>query len=103
MPCRCDGAILPRDDHEAVNARRVLRSAPLTRSRLLAGTTGLVRRIVMKFVELRSRGGDYFVVAANIAYLRADENGQTKIGLVGGDSLLVVGSMAEIAALVLAG
>jgi protein TonB len=57
----------------------------------------------MKFVELRSRGGDYFVVAANIAYLRADENGQTKIGLVGGDSLLVVGSIAEIAALVLAG
>jgi len=57
----------------------------------------------MKFVELKSRGGDYFVVAANIAYLRADENGQTKIGLVGGDSLLVVGSVAEIAALVLAG
>jgi len=57
----------------------------------------------MKFVELKSRGGDYFVVAANIAYLRADENGQTKIGLVGGDSLLVVGSIAEIAALVLAG
>ncbi len=57
----------------------------------------------MKFVELKSRGGDYFVVAANIAYLRTDENGQTKIGLVGGDSLLVVGSIAEIAALVLAG
>ena len=57
----------------------------------------------MKFVELRSRGGDYFVVAANIAYLRADENGQTKVGLVGGDSLLVVGSITEIAALVLAG
>lgn len=57
----------------------------------------------MKFVELKSRGGDYFVVAANIAYLRADENGQTKIGLVGGDSLLVVGSVSEIAALVLAG
>eukprot|EP01035_Chromulina_nebulosa_P067871 gene67871-92997_t len=53
----------------------------------------------MKFIELKSRGGDYFVVAANIAYLRADENGQTKIGLVGGDSLLVVGSIAEIAAL----
>jgi protein TonB len=52
----------------------------------------------MKFVELKSRGGDYFVVAANIAYLRADENGQTKIGLIGGDSLLVVGTMAEIAA-----
>jgi hypothetical protein len=59
--------------------------------------------IAMKFIELKSRGGDYFVVAANIAYLRADENGQTKIGLVGGDSLLVVGSIAEIAALVLAG
>ena len=57
----------------------------------------------MKFVELKSRGGDYFVVAANIAYLRADENGQTKIGLVGGDSILVVGSITEIAALVLAG
>ncbi|MDB5736967.1 MAG: hypothetical protein JWO65_635 [Sphingomonas bacterium] len=57
----------------------------------------------MKFVELKSRGGDYFVVAENIAYLRADENGQTKIGLIGGDSLLVVGSMKEVAAKVLAG
>ena len=56
----------------------------------------------MKFVELKSRGGDYFVVAENIAYLRADENGQTKVGLVGGDSLLVVGVMADIAARVLA-
>lgn len=54
----------------------------------------------MKFVELSSRGGNYLVVAANIAYLRTDENGQTKVGLIGGDSLLVVGSMAEIAALV---
>jgi protein TonB len=57
----------------------------------------------MKFVELHSRGGDYFVVAANIAYLRADENGQTKVGLIGGDSLLVVGSMAEIVAQITAG
>ena len=57
----------------------------------------------MKFIEFRSRGGDYFVVAANIAYLRADENGQTKIGMVGGDSLLVVGTITEIAAVVLAG
>ena len=56
----------------------------------------------MKFVELHSRGGDYLVVAANIAYLRADENGQTKVGLVGGDSLLVVGSLKEVAAQVLA-
>ncbi len=56
----------------------------------------------MKFVELKSRGGDYFVVAGNIAYLRTDQNGQTKVGLIGGDSLLVVGSMAEVAAQVLA-
>ena len=56
----------------------------------------------MKFVQLKSRGGDYLVVESNIAYLRADENGQTKIGLVGGDSLLVVGSISEVAALVLA-
>jgi hypothetical protein len=56
----------------------------------------------MKFVELKSRGGDYYVVAANIAYLRADENGQTKVGLIGGDSLLVVGSMPEIVARVMA-
>lgn len=52
----------------------------------------------MKLVALDSRGGNYLVVAANIAYLRQDENGQTKVGLVGGDSLLVVGSLADIAA-----
>lgn len=52
----------------------------------------------MKFIELKSRGGDYFVVAENIAYLRVDENGQTKVGLIGGDSLLVVGSPADIVA-----
>ena len=57
----------------------------------------------MKFILLKSRGGDYLVVAANIAYLRADENGQTKVGMVGGDSLLVVGSMEEVAQKVLAG
>jgi hypothetical protein len=56
----------------------------------------------MKFVHLHSRGGDYYVVAANIAYLRKDENGQTKVGLVGGDSLLVVGEMEEIVAKVTA-
>ncbi len=56
----------------------------------------------MKFIELRSRGGDYRVVAANVAYLRADENGQTKVGLVGGDSLLVVGGMDEVMARLLA-
>ena len=57
----------------------------------------------MKFVSLKSRGGDYLVVAQNIAYLRAHENGQTKVGLVGGDSLLVIGSIEENAAAVLAG
>jgi hypothetical protein len=57
----------------------------------------------MKFVPLKSRGGDYLVVADNVAYLRTDENGQTKVGLVGGDSLLVAGSIEEIAAIIQAG
>lgn len=57
----------------------------------------------MKFVKLRSRGGDYMVVVSNIAYLRADENGQTKVGMVGGDPILVVGSIEETAATILAG
>ena len=57
----------------------------------------------MKFVLLKSRGGDYMVVVGNIAYLRADENGQTKIGMVGGDALLVAGTIAETAATILAG
>jgi hypothetical protein len=57
----------------------------------------------MKFVLLKSRGGDYMVVVANIAYLRTDENGQTKVGMVGGDSLLVAGTIEETAATVLAG
>ena len=43
------------------------------------------------------------VAVANIAYLRNDENGQTKIGMIGGDQLLVVGSMEEIAAKIAAG
>jgi hypothetical protein len=56
----------------------------------------------MKFVLLKSWGGDYMVVASNIAYLRNDENNQTKIGLVGGDSILVSGTMDEVAATILA-
>ncbi len=55
----------------------------------------------MKFVLLRSRGGDYLVVAENIAWLRSHENGQTKVGVVGGDSLLVAGSIEETAAAIL--
>ncbi len=54
----------------------------------------------MKLVKIHSRGGDYMVALQNIAYLRNDENGQTKIGIVGGDSLLVVGKMDEIAAII---
>ncbi|UVO52776.1 hypothetical protein [Sphingomonas sp. SUN039] len=57
----------------------------------------------MKFVKLKSRGGDYMVVVANIAYLRTDENEQTKVGMVGGDALLVAGTIDEVAATVLAG
>jgi len=56
----------------------------------------------MKFVLLKSHGGDYLVVVANIAWLRAHENGQTKVGVVGGDSLLVAGSIQDTAATILA-
>lgn len=51
----------------------------------------------MKFIALHSRGGDYLVVASNVAWLRSAENGQTQIGIVGGQPLLVAGSMREIA------
>lgn len=57
----------------------------------------------MKFVLLKSRGGDYLVVTQQIAYLRTHENGQTKVGLVGGDSLLVAGSIEDTAATIVAG
>ena len=53
----------------------------------------------MKFVQLHSRGGNYMVVAANVAWLRDAENGQTNVGMVGGSPLLVVGSMAEVSAI----
>jgi len=57
----------------------------------------------MKFVQLNSRGGNYLVVADNVAWLRAFENGQTQIGIVGGAPLLVAGTMKETAATILAG
>ena len=57
----------------------------------------------MKFVPLKSRGGNYLVVASNIAWLRSDENGQTKVGIIGSTPLLVDGSIDDIAATVLAG
>jgi periplasmic protein TonB len=57
----------------------------------------------MKFVPLASRGGNYLVVAQNIAWLRTAENGQTNVGIVGGSPLLVTGSVEEVAATILAG
>lgn len=56
----------------------------------------------MKFVSLPSRGGDYLVIVANIAWLRNAENGQTNVGIVGSDPLLVAGTMEETAARILA-
>ena len=50
----------------------------------------------MKFVALDSRGGNYLVVASNIAWRRAAENGQTTVGIVGGQPLLVTGTMDEV-------
>jgi len=52
----------------------------------------------MKFVPLKSRGGDYLVVTSNIAWLRTGENGQTLVGIVGGTPLLVSGSIEDVAA-----
>lgn len=57
----------------------------------------------MKFVELKSRGGNYLVVAGNVAWLRTGENGQTVVGIVGSTPLLVNGSIEEVAATILAG
>jgi hypothetical protein len=57
----------------------------------------------MKFVLLTSRGGDYMVVAQNVAWLRSRENGQTKVGMVGSDSIQVAGTIEEVAAAILAG
>ena len=57
----------------------------------------------MKFVSLKSRGGNYLVVVENVAWLRTGENGQTQVGIVGGSPLLVSGSIEEVAAVILAG
>jgi hypothetical protein len=57
----------------------------------------------MKFVSLQSRGGNYLVVASNIAWLRTGENGQTNVGIIGSSPLLVTGSMEEVAAMILEG
>ena len=54
----------------------------------------------MKFIQLKSRGGNYLVVTTNIAWLRAYEDGQTQVGIVGGAPLLVAGTLEEIATLI---
>ena len=57
----------------------------------------------MKFVALESRGGNYLVVASNVAWLRAAENGQTSVGIVGGQPLLVTGTVEQVAQKIMAG
>ena len=57
----------------------------------------------MKFIVLKSRGGNYLVVAEIVAWLRAHENDQTHVGVVGGAPILVAGSIEETAATILAG
>ena len=57
----------------------------------------------MKFVHLESRGGNYMVVASNVAWLRVGENGQTLVGIVGGQPLLVTGTPESVAEKLLAG
>jgi hypothetical protein len=59
--------------------------------------------MVMKFVKLKSHGGDYLVIAQNIAWLRAHENNQTKVGMIGSDAILVAGAIEEVKAAILAG
>jgi hypothetical protein len=57
----------------------------------------------MKFIALKSRGGNYLVVAENVAWLRTYENDQTQVGIIGGQPLLVAGKIEDIAATILAG
>lgn len=57
----------------------------------------------MKFVALDSRGGNYLVVASNVAWLRTAENGQTTVGIVGGQPLLVTGTIEQVAQKILEG
>ena len=57
----------------------------------------------MKFVSMKSRGGDYLVVAGNVAWLRTHEDGQTQIGIIGSTPILVAGTIEQTAATILAG
>ena len=56
----------------------------------------------MRFIKLNSRGGNYLLVAENVAWLRYYENDQTQVGMVGGAPLLVAGKIEDIAASILA-
>ena len=58
---------------------------------------------IMKFVLLKSHGGDYMVMAQNVAWLRSHENGQTKIGMIGSEPIQVAGTIEATAAAILAG
>ena len=55
----------------------------------------------MKLVLLKSHGGDYLVVTQNIAWLRAHENGQTLVGIIGGAPIQVAGTLDQTAAIIL--
>jgi hypothetical protein len=57
----------------------------------------------MKFVLLKSRGGDYMVVAQNVAWLRSHEDGQNRVGIVGIDENQVECPIEETASAILAG
>src|SRR5207237_9238139 len=57
---------------------------------------------LMKFVSFKSRGGDYLVVVQNVAWLRSHEDGQTKVGIIGSDAILVAGTIEQTAAAILA-
>lgn len=55
----------------------------------------------MKFVRLKSHGGDYLVAAQNIAWLRQHENCQTLVGIIGGAPIQVAGSLEQTATAIL--
>jgi hypothetical protein len=57
----------------------------------------------MKFVSFKSRGGNYLVIVQNVAWLRSHEDGQTKVGIIGSEAILVAGTIEETAAAILAG
>ena len=50
----------------------------------------------MKFVSFAARAGKVMIVASNVTFVRFHENNQVKVGLVGGDSILVDGTVEEI-------